>query len=204
MDTDQAQRVGSIREPPLRLDRRDSSPPMTTVRHEALACMQCGTCTGSCPVARWMDYGPRGIFALLESYQDQEVLASDTIWVCAACETCTTRCPNEVKIAELMDCLKEMAVQEGVPCPQPQILTLHKTFLSNIEKRGRVYETSLLPAYLLKSGEFLQKWKSGAWRTETKLGFQMFSKRRFPLLPKPIRGKREIRKILAQRQQNTL
>jgi heterodisulfide reductase subunit C len=130
--------------------------------------------------------------------QRETVLGCRTIWVCAACETCTTRCPNEVKIAEMMDCLKEMAVQESVPSPQPQILTLHETFLNNIKKWGRVYETALLPTYLLRSGELKHKWQAGTWQDEIKLGLQMVSKGRFPLLPKAIKGKREVRKILAQ------
>jgi len=100
-----------------------------------------------------------------------------------------------------MDCLKEMAVHEGVPSSQPRILALHEAFLNNIKKRGRLYETTLLPAYLLKSGKLLEKWNCGTWRYDLKLGRQMFSKGRLPLLPKSISGKNEVRKILAQRKQ---
>jgi heterodisulfide reductase subunit C len=78
---------------------------------------------------------------------------------------------------------------------------LHETFLNNIKKRGRLYETTLLPAYLLKSGELLEKWNSGTWRYDLNLGRQMFSKGRLPLMPKSIKGKREVRKILARRNQ---
>ena len=162
------------------------------------ACFQCRKCTNGCPVTFAMDLYPDEVIRMVILGQKEAVLGCRTIWVCAACETCTTRCPNEVKIAELMDCLKEMAVQEGVPSPQPQILALHETFLNNIKKWGRVYETALLPAYLLKSGELKHKWQTGTWRDEIKLGFQMFSKGRFPLLPKTIKGKREVKKILAQ------
>jgi hypothetical protein len=97
-----------------------------------------------------------------------------------------------------MDCLKEMAIQEDVPCPQRRILKLHETFLNNLNTWGRVYETALLPAYLLKSGEFKHKWQAGTYRSDLKLGLQMLSKGRFPLLPKTISGKKEVRKILAK------
>jgi len=163
------------------------------------ACFQCRKCTNGCPVTFAMDLYPDEVIRMVILGQKEAVLGCRTIWVCAACETCTTRCPNEVKIAELMDCLKEMAVQEGVPSPQPQILALHETFLNNIKKWGRVYETALLPTYLLKSGELKHKWQAGTWQDEIKLGFQMFSKGRFPLLPKTIKGKREVQKILTQR-----
>jgi len=168
---------------------------------QAAACFQCRKCTNGCPVTFAMDLYPDEVIRLVILGQRETVLDCRTIWVCAACETCTTRCPNDVKIAELMDCLKEMAVQEGVPSPQPQILTLHETFLNNIKKWGRVYETTLLPAYLLKSGKLLEMWNSGTWRYDLKLGRQMFSKGRLPLRPQSIKGKKEVRKILTRRKQ---
>ena len=168
---------------------------------QAGACFQCRKCTNGCPVTFAMDLYPDEVIRLVILGQRETVLGCRTIWVCAACETCTTRCPNDVKIAELMDYLKEMAVHEGVPSPQPQILTLHETFLNNIKKRGRVYETTLLPAYLLKSGKLLEMWNSGTWRYDLKLGRQMFSKGRLPLMPKSIKGKEEVRKILTRRKQ---
>ncbi len=166
---------------------------------EAAACFQCRKCTNGCPVTFAMDLYPDEVIRMTILGQRETVLGCETIWVCAACETCTTRCPNDVKIAELMDCLKEMAVQEGVPSRQPQILRLHETFLNNIEKWGRLYETTLLPAYWLRSGELRQKWKTGIWRYEINVGLQMLAKGRFPLFPKPVKAKREIRKILAKR-----
>jgi len=166
---------------------------------QAGACFQCRKCTNGCPVTFAMDLYPDEVIRMVILGQRETVLNCQTIWVCAACETCTTRCPNEVKIAELMDCLKEMAVQEGLPSSQPRILALHETFLNNIQKWGRLHETTFLPAYLLKSGELLDKWNSGIWRYELSLGRQMFAKGRLPLMPKSIKGKREVRKILAQR-----
>ena len=162
------------------------------------ACYQCRKCTNGCPVTFAMDLYPDEVIRLVILGQRVRVLHCDTVWLCAACETCTTRCPNDVKIAELMDFLKELAVHEGVSCSQPRILALHETFLKNIKKRGRLYETTLLPAYLLKSGELLDKLKSGTWRYDINLGRKMFSKGRLPRMPKSIQGKREVRKILAR------
>jgi heterodisulfide reductase subunit C len=165
----------------------------------ASACYQCRKCTNGCPVTFAMDLLPDEVIRLVILGQREAVFACDTIWVCAACETCTTRCPNDVKIAELMDCLKEMAVQADVPSPQPQILALHAAFLKNVKRWGRVFETTFLPEYLLRSGEFLRLWQTGTWRAEMRLSWQMTRKRRFPMLPKTIKGKKEVRKILARR-----
>jgi heterodisulfide reductase subunit C len=165
---------------------------------QAGACFQCRKCTNGCPVTFAMDLYPDEVIRLVILGQRKAVLDCRTIWVCAACQTCTTRCPNDVKIAELMDYLKEMAVHESVPSCQPRILALHQTFLNSIKKRGRLYETTFLPTYLLKSEKLLDIWNSETIRYDLKLGRQMFSKGRLPLLPKSISGKREVRKILAQ------
>jgi heterodisulfide reductase subunit C len=91
---------------------------------QAGACYQCRKCTNGCPVTFAMDLYPDEVIRMVILGQRERVLNCDTVWVCAACETCTTRCPNDIKIAELMDCLKEMAVRAGLPTRQPQILTL--------------------------------------------------------------------------------
>jgi heterodisulfide reductase subunit C len=168
---------------------------------QTAACFQCRKCTNGCPVTFAMDLYPDEVIRMVILGQRKTVLACRTIWVCAACETCTTRCPNDVRIAELMDCLKEMTLHEGIPSSQPRILALHEAFLNNIKKRGRLYETTLLPAYLLKSGKLLEKWNSGIWRYDLNLSRQMFSKGRLPLMPKSIEGKREVRKILTRRKE---
>ncbi len=168
----------------------------------AQACFQCRKCTNGCPVTFAMDLYPDEVIRMVILGQRETVLSCNTIWVCAACETCTTRCPNEVKITELMDCLKEMAIQEEIPCPQPRILALHETFLDNVKKRGRLFEASFFPSYLLRSGELAHKWREGTWQAEVKLGLQMITKGRIPPFPKRIRGAQEVRKILSNSKQN--
>ena len=165
--------------------------------YQASACYQCRKCTNGCPVTFAMDLLPDEVIRLVILGQREAVLGCDTIWVCAACETCTTRCPNDVKIAELMDCLKELAIQTGVPSPQPQILALHACFLKDVKRWGRVFEPTFLPEYFLRSGELLRKMRAGDWRAEMKLSWQMTRKKRFPMLPKNIKGKKEVRQILS-------
>jgi heterodisulfide reductase subunit C len=176
------------------LERVESAGPFL-----ASACYQCRKCTNGCPVTFAMDLYPDEVIRMVILGQRERVLNCHTVWVCAACGTCTTRCPNGVRIAELMDCLKEMAVEEGIPCSQPRILASHEIFLNHIKKRGRVFETTLLPVYFLKSGAFLDKVNSGTWRYDINLGLQMFAKGRLPLKSGSIKGKKEICKILTRR-----
>ena len=143
-----------------------------------------------------MDIYPDQVIRLAVLGQKEPILRSSTIWVCSACETCTTRCPNEVDIAATMDALKEIAVKEGVRIPQPKTYAFHRAFLEDVKKRGRMFEGRLMQSYLLKSGEFYKKILNGTIKEEIDLGWSMLKKGRLPLLPKGIKAKKEIKEIL--------
>jgi len=57
------------------------------------ACFQCRKCTNGCPVTFAMDLYPDQVMRYIQLGIREPVLNSSTIWVCASCETCTTRCP---------------------------------------------------------------------------------------------------------------
>ena len=79
-----------------------------------LLCYQCGSCTGGCPVGKIIDsYNPRQIIHMTLMGLKDEVLSSDSIWLCASCYTCQERCPQGVEIADLMFALRNMAAEEG-------------------------------------------------------------------------------------------
>lgn len=162
------------------------------------SCFQCRKCSSGCPVNFAMDILPDQVIRRVILGERKEVLNCRTIWVCASCETCTTRCPNDIGIAEMMDCLKEMAVMEGVPAAIPQVRILHETFLRNMNRWGRVFEGGLLPEYMLRSGEIKRKLKDGTWKYDLKLSLQLLAKGRLSILPKRIKGVDEVRKIIAR------
>lgn len=162
----------------------------------AAECFQCRKCTNGCPASFAMDLFPDQVIRLAILGQKDEVLRSRTIWICAACETCSTRCPNGVKIAEIMDHFKEMAIREGVGLAQPQVAALHKTFLDNIRLAGRVFEGGLVAAYWLRSGQVGSKLKTGSLRAEMKQGLELFKKGRLSPFPKTIKGKAQVSAIL--------
>lgn len=162
----------------------------------ASQCFQCRKCTNGCPSSFAMDLYPDQVIKLALLGQKEEVLRSKTIWVCAACETCSTRCPNGVRIAELMDAFKEMALEEGVSTSQPQVAALHQTFLQNIRLTGRIFEGALLPAYMLRSGQMKEKVGEGALFDDLRMGWSLLKKNRLSLFPKMIKGRTEIAAIL--------
>jgi len=91
--------------------------------HKLATCLQCGTCTSSCPAATLMDYGPRQLWEMLRLGLRDQVLNSRTFWLCTQCYACQVRCPRGISIAETMRNLREWAVanEHGVP---PALLTM--------------------------------------------------------------------------------
>jgi len=80
-----------------------------------LKCFQCGTCTSDCPVARYSDtYRPRTLIRMAQLGLKERVLKSDTLWLCAACFTCTDRCPQDVEVASVIRVLRNLAAERGM------------------------------------------------------------------------------------------
>ncbi len=141
-------------------------------------CYQCSMCSDGCPVAYAMDYYPNQIIHLVRLGQKEKVLKSTAIWLCVSCETCATRCPNQIEIVRLMDVLRGESLKGGYKGPLNNISKFHKVFVDQIRKKGRVDETSLLLNYELSSRDFLSLEK---FREEAKLGLEMFRKGKIKL-----------------------
>ena len=149
-------------------------------------CYQCLKCTAGCPTAPYMDIRPNNIIRMIQMGMKQEVLGSSAIWLCVSCETCGTRCPNEIDIGVLMDALREMAVEEGVPAKEKNIHLLHEAFVQSIRRGGRVHEATMLIDYKLRSRDFF---------TDLIPGMMLFMKGKIPLFPGFIKGREEIKRI---------
>ena len=160
------------------------------------ACYQCRRCTNGCPVTFAMDIYPDRVIRLVNLGQMDRVLSCDTIWICSACETCTTRCPNDVDIAGVMDHLKETAIERGIKIPQPRTHAFHDAFLKDIEKRGRVFEGGLMQSYLIRSGDLFRKIQGGTIGEDISMGLKLLLKGRMPLLPHGIKGKKDVKRLI--------
>jgi len=117
----------------------------------AQLCFECGTCSGGCPVAYAMDYTPRQLLRMVELGMKKEVLESNTMWVCAACHTCTTRCPRGVEISHVMGAVKVIAIKEGVAPANPKGPAFYKSFAEIIKENGRVFEAMLMLKFSLRT-----------------------------------------------------
>jgi len=152
-------------------------------------CLQCGTCTGSCPVSYAMDISPRMVIALFRAGHIEEILRSRTIWVCASCYMCTTRCPQGIKITDLLYALKRTAMDTGLYPDRVPVYLLSKSFVHVVNQYGRNHEILLLLRYFLRRNPL-------AMFRLLPLGIRLWRKGRTPLFPSKIKGIQSIRQIL--------
>jgi heterodisulfide reductase subunit B len=115
-------------------------------------CYQCKKCTAGCPVAAYFDLTPHQILRACQFGQADLVLNSRTISVCAACETCSTRCPQDIDIARIMDVLEIMAQEQGIKSKAPSVPMFYKSANHGIDWFGRMWELGLMAE--LKAREF--------------------------------------------------
>lgn len=155
------------------------------------ACIQCGTCSGTCPVVEFMDHTPRRMIGMILADMKDEVLASNTFWFCASCFHCTVRCPSDIDIAETMYALKRYSIwkhvhQEGLVGP-----TFSETFVKTILRSGRSYEPVLATTYLFSSGvkELIQ---------EASMATGLMLKGRLPVLPPKIKRLENFKRMISR------
>jgi heterodisulfide reductase subunit C len=151
-------------------------------------CLQCGSCGGSCPSGADMQYTPRALIAMINAGDRDVVLAANTMWACVSCYLCTTRCPQNIPITEIIYTLKRMSIAErrygGTDAP-----ALAKTFTGFVEKYGRSYEAGLATGYhLLRRPLGMMKMMP--------MGMKMFLRGRMATLPTRIRQIDQLQAII--------
>ena len=149
-------------------------------------CYHCHKCTSGCPVVAEMVYGPDRLLRLVQLGQVERVLSSPDIWVCASCETCATRCPNEISVIAVMDALRSIAMAERHATPEPGSPNFHRLFLGLLQQFGRMHEASLMMLYKFKTMNLLGDMDSG---------IPMILKGKIPILPHRVKDMDEVRRI---------
>jgi heterodisulfide reductase subunit C len=121
-----------------------------------LRCYQCGKCTAGCPVAYKMDLGPRRVMRALQLGLTDEVLRSNSIWLCVQCQMCSGRCPRQIEVARVMEaCRLIWHRQKGLKPGDRDVYLFHKLLLDANTTWGRMWEPQLAAFYNLFSGHLL-------------------------------------------------
>lgn len=155
-------------------------------------CYQCLTCTLGCPIVSEMDYQPHALVRMAQLGLRKQVLSSRTIWLCAGCETCATRCPNDIQIVKLMDTLRQMALREGFRPAEPAVAAFHRTFLAGIQRWGRQYELGMMLALKLRTLDLF---------SDIRLGLKMLLKGKLALLPHRSHVSKDIKAIFRRKEE---
>lgn len=157
-------------------------------------CIQCGTCGGSCPSGADMEHTPRRLFALIEAGLKEDVLRSNTPWYCVSCYYCMVRCPQEVRITDVMYALKRWAIHEGLyrESSAADAPGFSQTYMDYVEQYGRSFELGLATRYHLKHHPLTLV------KAATSLGLGLWRRGRMDLTPNRIQGIAQLQAILAK------
>ena len=103
-------------------------------------CMQCGVCSGSCPLGDAWDHPPQELFMMIRAGKRDEVLQSTSMWMCTSCYNCIVRCPRELPITHIMHGLAHYATRLGIEPKNQPTRQFAQLFWDNLAKNGRVNE----------------------------------------------------------------
>jgi heterodisulfide reductase subunit C len=120
---------------------------------DLLTCLQCGKCSGGCPIASEEVGGPRKAIAAILGGMKDEALKDPTWWYCVSCGTCATRCPVEINFYQVATTLCEMAEKAGLKPSEPAIHRFEEMFLESVRRHGRVQEVKTAMLFNLRSGQ---------------------------------------------------
>ena len=106
-------------------------------------CMQCGVCAGSCPMGPYWEHTPQELFMMIRAGKREEVLTSDSMWMCTSCYNCVSRCPRELPITHIMHGLAHYAKRLGIAPKNQPTVKFSQLFWDNLMNKGRVNELKL-------------------------------------------------------------
>ena len=119
---------------------------LASVKDMVQTCIQCGTCTGSCPNAFAMDHTPRHLWRMVLMDKTDEIFHSKTFTLCSSCYYCTLRCPRGLHLTDAMASLKHIAARQGLS-QYKQSTLFYKKFMESVRRHGRVREMEFMTLY---------------------------------------------------------
>jgi heterodisulfide reductase subunit C len=144
------------------------------VREMVQSCIQCGTCTGSCPNAFAMDLTPRQLWRFVMLDQREAVFKSRTFMLCSACYFCTLRCPRGLQLTEAMHVLKQAASREKLERYRP-VTAFYQHFVESVRRHGRVNELEFMTYYFAEMKNLMLPLRYSG------LGLRLVAKGKLPL-----------------------
>lgn len=161
--------------------------PLAPIQEMVQTCIQCGTCTGSCPNAFAMDQTPRQLWRMVLMGQKDVIFQSKTFALCSSCYYCTLRCPRGLLLTEAMGALKQIASRENL-AKYRQSFLFYKSFIKSVRNHGRVREMEFMTLYFTSMKNPFVPFRFAA------LGMRLMLKKKISLQI-PSKGKRPLEAI---------
>ncbi|MDH5558453.1 MAG: 4Fe-4S dicluster domain-containing protein [Alphaproteobacteria bacterium] len=158
-------------------------------------CMQCGMCSGSCPIGTEMDQGPRKLFMMIRAGMKDEVFNSSTIWNCTSCYNCVVRCPRGVPVTYIIQDLAAKAVELGY-VKDVENARFAKAFWWSASKYGRTDERLVTTKYYFSFG-LADFFKKGLGNLKIAMGM-VKTKRMHVGMPYKVKDTKGLQAILAK------
>ena len=159
---------------------------LTIVEPNIYYCYQCGKCTAGCPLSDVYEYQPNEVIRLIQLNKIDSILNANSVYLCASCEICSSRCPQEVNIAAVMNYLRIKSWQHK-QFKLTSIANFYGIFLSIIKRFGRSFEPLLILSLNLINKRFFNDFD---------IALKIMKKRKIKLRPEFIQGRSEVSKII--------
>jgi heterodisulfide reductase subunit C len=117
-------------------------------------CIQCGTCSASCPNANKMDYTPRELIAMARAGMREEVLSSNSMWLCLSCYMCTVRCPRGIVPTYIMHALEHLAMRHRLSSKRTRTPKLYEIFSNTAYSTGHIPRFGCMGRFYLQVNPF--------------------------------------------------
>ncbi|MBI3913876.1 MAG: 4Fe-4S dicluster domain-containing protein [Chloroflexi bacterium] len=148
-------------------------------------CYQCAKCSSGCPLGEYFDLAVNQVMRAAQLGLEDMALNAKTPWLCAGCQTCTTRCPQGINVAKVMDFMVKEALARGVKPQVPEVALFNKVFLRNVNILGRAYELGLTLEMNARTGQPFK---------DVPMGLEMIRKRKINLMPEFARVPKKVEK----------
>ncbi len=159
-------------------------------------CMQCGACSGSCPIGVQMDYGPRKLFMMIRAGMKEEVLSANTQYNCTSCYRCVVRCPRGVPVTYILQDLALKSAELGYAPKTTENVNFAKSFWWSAKTFGRTDERLVTALYYMSFG--LKEGYSKAM-DNLKIALGFIKKGRMHIgMPHMVKDRKQLKAILAK------
>jgi len=152
------------------------------------SCWHCRCCSGGCPFFHAMDMAPNAVIRLVQLGLKDEALRSSAIWICVGCHTCSSECPQAIDMSAIMDTLRQMAIEEGVPVAEPDILNFHNEVLKSIDRYGRTHKLEIMLRYKARKLDLF---------SDVNVGLRMLAKRKLDLKPSKVNDIEKVHQLFS-------